>query len=173
MPRALLDSAGAASPARDGERSGPVPGSVGVQFTGVFSAFSSTTAEAFCIFGADAVGCHDLQSVCRTWEACPLPREGHLGETDAHMAHAAAGAGAGGDLCVREVVALIVVERQAQPALVLPQVIPHEVRVLRQVNGFQSQSPEPLPPINSLQHASTVIGNDWVCPDRMVAVLTQ
>jgi hypothetical protein len=53
-------------------------------------------------------------------------------------------------LGVRKVVALVVVQREAQAALVLAEVVAHEVRVLRQVDGLQRQPPQPLPPVNCL-----------------------
>ena len=49
-------------------------------------------------------------------------------------------------LRVREIVSLVRVDRQAQPALVAPQVVSHEVGILAQVDGLQGQPPQPLPP---------------------------
>ena len=51
-------------------------------------------------------------------------------------------------LGVREVVALVVVEREAQLALVRPQVVLHEVRVLHQVDRLQRELSQPLSPID-------------------------
>ena len=51
-------------------------------------------------------------------------------------------------LGVREVVALVVVEREAQLALVRPQVVLHEVRVLHQVDSLQRELSQPLSPID-------------------------
>lgn len=56
----------------------------------------------------------------------------------------------GGYLCVSKIIALIVMECETESALILPQVISHEVRVLGQVYGFQGQAPQALPSVNSL-----------------------
>lgn len=53
-------------------------------------------------------------------------------------------------LRVRQVVALVVVQRQAQAALVRAQVVAHEVRVLGQVDGLQRQLAQPLAPVDRL-----------------------
>ena len=53
-------------------------------------------------------------------------------------------------LRVRQVVPLVGVQREAQAALVLPQVVAHEVRVLAQVDRLQCQPPQPLAPVHSL-----------------------
>ena len=50
-----------------------------------------------------------------------------------------------------KIVALIVVQSKTKSALVLPQVISHEVRVLGQVYRFQCQAPQALSSVNSLQ----------------------
>ena len=55
------------------------------------------------------------------------------------------------DLSMRQVVALVVVQRQAQAALVLPQVVAHEIRILRQIDGLQGQPPQPLSPVDGLE----------------------
>ena len=55
------------------------------------------------------------------------------------------------DLSMRQVVALVVVQRQAQAALVLPQVVAHEIRILRQIDGLQGKPPQPLPPVDGLR----------------------
>ncbi len=47
-------------------------------------------------------------------------------------------------LCVREVVALVRVQREAQLALVAAQVVAHEVRVFRQVYRVHRELPKPL-----------------------------
>lgn len=64
-------------------------------------------------------------------------------------------------LCVREVVSLRVVQREAQLALVRAEVVPHEVRVLGQVDGFERELPQPLPAIDRglrLRHDATGAG---------------
>lgn len=53
-------------------------------------------------------------------------------------------------LRVGQVVPLVVVESQAQLALVASQVVPHEVGVLDEVDGLQRQSPEPLAAVDRL-----------------------
>jgi hypothetical protein len=55
------------------------------------------------------------------------------------------------NLGVRQVVALIGVQRQAQLALNLAQVVAHVVRVLGQVNRLQRQPTQPLTAIHRLQ----------------------
>ena len=55
------------------------------------------------------------------------------------------------DLGVCQVVALVVVQREAEAALILPQVVAHEVGVLCQVDGLQREAPQALPPVNGLQ----------------------
>lgn len=50
-------------------------------------------------------------------------------------------------LGVREVAPLVVVQCQAQLAFVRAQVVLHEVRILVDVNGLQSQLPETLPAV--------------------------
>ncbi len=54
-------------------------------------------------------------------------------------------------LGVGKVVALIVVQGETQAALILAQVVAHEVGVLREVDGFQRQPAQPLPPVDGLQ----------------------
>ena len=51
-------------------------------------------------------------------------------------------------LRVREVISLCIVQRKTQLALVGADVVPHEVRVLGQVNGLEREFPEPLPPVD-------------------------
>jgi hypothetical protein len=53
-------------------------------------------------------------------------------------------------LRMRQVIALVVVQREAQAALILPQVVAHEVGVLGQVDRLQGKPPQALPPINRL-----------------------
>lgn len=60
-------------------------------------------------------------------------------------------------LGVRQVVALVVVQREAQAALVLAQVVAHEVRVPRQVDRLQRQPPQPLPPVDGLWRTKTTL----------------
>jgi len=50
-------------------------------------------------------------------------------------------------LGVREVAALVVVQRQTQFALVRAEVVFHEVRVLLKVDRLQRQLPQPLAPV--------------------------
>ena len=57
-------------------------------------------------------------------------------------------------LRVGQVIALVVVQRQAEAALVLAQVVSHEVWVFCQVNRLQRQPPQPLPSVNRL-HSCT------------------
>ena len=61
-------------------------------------------------------------------------------------------------LRVRQIVPLVVVERETQLTLVLPEMISHEVRVLVQVHRLLRQLPQPLPTIDSglaLRHHPT------------------
>ena len=44
-------------------------------------------------------------------------------------------------LCVREVVPFICVQGQAETALVLAQMIAHEIGIFRQINSLKSQFP--------------------------------
>lgn len=53
-------------------------------------------------------------------------------------------------LGVSEVVALVVVEGEAELALIASQVVAHEVGVLGQVDRLQRQPPQPLPPVDRL-----------------------
>lgn len=80
-------------------------------------------------------------------------------------------------LRVRQVVALVVVQREAQAALILAEVVAHEVRVLRQVDGLQRQPPQPLPPVDRLwvcgaqgHPAATTVGTR-TNPQRLVLLL--
>ena len=52
---------------------------------------------------------------------------------------------------MRKIVAFIVVERETQSALILTQVIPHEIGVFGQVYGFQGQTPETFSSVDSLR----------------------
>ena len=51
-------------------------------------------------------------------------------------------------LGMREVVALVIMQREAQLALVRAQVVPHEVGVFLQVDRLQRQLPQPLSPVD-------------------------
>ena len=64
--------------------------------------------------------------------------------------------GNGAHLGMGQVVPLVVVQREAQTALILAQVVAHEVWVLREVNRLQRKTPQPLPPINGLQVQSAL-----------------
>lgn len=50
-----------------------------------------------------------------------------------------------------KIVALVVVQRKTKSALILAQMISHKVRVFGQVYCFQSQAPQALSSVNSLQ----------------------
>ena len=58
-------------------------------------------------------------------------------------------------LSVRKVVALIVVQRKTQSALILPKVISHEIWVFGQVYCLQRQAPQALPSIDGLKYHTT------------------
>ena len=62
---------------------------------------------------------------------------------------------AGPCLRVGQIVALVVVQRQAQAALVLAQVIAHKVRVFREVDRLQRQPPQTLSPVDGLRRTLT------------------
>ena len=51
-----------------------------------------------------------------------------------------------------KIVALVVVQGEAKSALILAQVVSHKVRIFGQVYRFQSQAPQALSSVNSLQH---------------------
>jgi len=53
-------------------------------------------------------------------------------------------------LRVRQVVPLVVVQRQAELALVAAEVVAHEVGVLGEVDGLESEAAEALPPVDGL-----------------------
>lgn len=53
-------------------------------------------------------------------------------------------------LRVRQVVPLVVVERQAKLALVTAEMVSHEVRVLGEVDGLHGEAAEALPPVDGL-----------------------
>ena len=50
-------------------------------------------------------------------------------------------------LCVSQIGGLIVVQCQAELALISAEVVPHEVGVLLEVDGLCRQSSQPLPPV--------------------------
>ena len=50
-------------------------------------------------------------------------------------------------LCVGQVRGLIVVQCQAELALVCAEVVPHKVGVLLEVDGLRRQGGQPLPPV--------------------------
>lgn len=53
-------------------------------------------------------------------------------------------------LRVRQVVPLVVVQRQAQLALIAAEVIAHEIGVLGEVDSLEGQAAEALPPVDGL-----------------------
>lgn len=53
-------------------------------------------------------------------------------------------------LRVRQVVPLVVVQRQAKFALVAAEMVAHEVGVLGKVDGLEGEAPEALPPVDGL-----------------------
>ena len=75
------------------------------------------------------------------------PRCGHerlLPQAHAHQQ-------ASSHLCMRKVIALVVVKRQAQAALILPQVVAHEVGVLAEIDRLQRKPPQTLTAVNRLR----------------------
>lgn len=69
-------------------------------------------------------------------------------------------------LRVRQVVPLVVVQRQAQLALVAAEVVAHEVGVLGKVNGLEGEAAEALPPVDGL-----VLGGGGAAAARLRAPL--
>ena len=71
-------------------------------------------------------------------------------------------------LGVSEVARLVVVESQAQFALIRPEVIPHEVRILLEINGLGGEGGQPLTPgkLHLLVAQTKMIGRARVrtCP---------
>lgn len=53
-------------------------------------------------------------------------------------------------LRVRQVVPLVVVQRQAKLALIAAEVVAHEVGVLGEVDGLEGEAAEALPPVDGL-----------------------
>ena len=71
------------------------------------------------------------------------------------------------DLCVCQVVALVVMEGETQTALILPQVVAHEVGVLREVDRLQGKPAQALSSVDSLHsHASRQTPGNPICPTR-------
>lgn len=49
--------------------------------------------------------------------------------------------GVGAHLCMCKVVSFVCVQSQAEPALILAQMVAHKIRILRQINSLESQLP--------------------------------